>query len=95
MCCADVCVPVSKLADCLNETEKDIARTGIFAPMVSHAGDGNFHLFVLFDPDDKVQMQKALDLNDRLGMLNTSRFALFLTRFNSYESYCDARNVYR
>ncbi|MBV1701295.1 MAG: FAD-binding protein [Hyphomicrobiales bacterium] len=46
----DVCVPISRLADCVEETQKDIAATGLFAPIVGHVGDGNFHLGLMFDP---------------------------------------------
>jgi D-lactate dehydrogenase (cytochrome) len=50
----DVCVPISRLADCVAETEADIAENGFTAPIVGHAGDGNFHVLVLFD-DKKPQ----------------------------------------
>lgn len=45
----DVCVPISRLADCIAETEADIAEMGIVAPIIGHAGDGNFHTLVLLD----------------------------------------------
>lgn len=45
----DVCVPISRFADCVAETEADIAENGFTAPIVGHAGDGNFHVLVLFD----------------------------------------------
>jgi D-lactate dehydrogenase (cytochrome) len=45
----DVCVPISRLAECVAETEADIAGNGFTAPIVGHAGDGNFHVLVLFD----------------------------------------------
>ncbi len=48
----DVCVPISRLADCVAETEADIAEFGLVAPIVGHAGDGNFHVAVLFDDKD-------------------------------------------
>ncbi len=48
----DVCVPISRLADCITETEADIAESGLVAPIVGHAGDGNFHVMVLMDPED-------------------------------------------
>lgn len=57
----DVCVPISRLAECVEETHEDIARTGILAPIVGHVGDGNFHLTPLVDPDnpDEVEVMKA------------------------------------
>ena len=48
----DVCVPISRLAECVAETEADIAGMGLIAPIVGHAGDGNFHTLALMDPDD-------------------------------------------
>ena len=48
----DACVPISRLADCVLETKADADATGLVAPIVGHVGDGNFHLCVLFDPDD-------------------------------------------
>jgi D-lactate dehydrogenase (cytochrome) len=45
----DVCVPISRLADCVSQTHADIEKQGLLAPIVGHAGDGNFHVLVLFD----------------------------------------------
>ena len=62
----DACVPISRLSQCLIETERDIAESGLIAPIVAHAGDGNFHLFALFDPNDKVQVDALHHLNSKL-----------------------------
>jgi D-lactate dehydrogenase (cytochrome) len=48
----DVCVPISRLAECVVETQRDIVASGIIAPIVGHVGDGNFHTSPLCDPDD-------------------------------------------
>ncbi|OQM77649.1 FAD-binding oxidoreductase [Manganibacter manganicus] len=48
----DVCVPISRLAECVAETEADIEEMGLIAPIVGHAGDGNFHAMALMDPND-------------------------------------------
>ena len=48
----DVCVPISRLAECVTETQRDIAESGLVAPIVGHVGDGNFHLTLLVDMDD-------------------------------------------
>jgi D-lactate dehydrogenase (cytochrome) len=52
----DVCVPISRLAECVAETEADIAEMGLIAPIVGHAGDGNFHTLALMDPNDPVEV---------------------------------------
>eukprot|EP01132_Coremiostelium_polycephalum_P000453 gene453-573_t len=62
----DVCVPISKLADIIEFTKKDINQTQLYAPLVSHAGDGNFHLFILFDPKNDEQVKQAHFINDNL-----------------------------
>jgi len=64
----DVCVPISRLAECLLETRKDIDESGLLAPIVGHVGDGNFHLVLVVDPDDAEEMGRAKDLNERMIM---------------------------
>ena len=58
----DVCVPLSRLAECLIETRRDIEQSGLIAPIVGHVGDGNFHTLILIDPasDDEIARAKAL-----------------------------------
>ncbi len=58
----DVCVPISRLADCVAETQADLQRLGLIAPIVGHAGDGNFHLSVLVDTGDAGEMRAAEEL---------------------------------
>lgn len=55
----DVCVPISALADCIAQTRADIAESGITAPLLGHVGDGNFHLIVLVNPDDRAEVEHA------------------------------------
>lgn len=55
----DVCVPISRLAECVTETVQDIEEMGFLAPMVGHAGDGNFHVLVLLDMDDADEVTRA------------------------------------
>ena len=62
----DVCVPISRLAECISETQQDIAASGLYAPIIGHVGDGNFHATMFFDPDDDSAMQKALALDKRM-----------------------------
>jgi len=62
----DVCVPISRLADCIAETQADITEQGLFAPIVGHVGDGNFHSTVFVDPDDEAMFEKVLEYDKRL-----------------------------
>ncbi|MDI1344131.1 MAG: FAD-linked oxidase C-terminal domain-containing protein [Pseudolabrys sp.] len=62
----DVCVPISQLADCILATKADIEREGLFAPVLGHVGDGNFHLTIFFDPADPASLPRIKLLNERL-----------------------------
>jgi D-lactate dehydrogenase (cytochrome) len=62
----DVCVPISRLAECIAETERDLDDEGTPAPIVGHVGDGNFHVVYLFDPLDEGELQKAQGFHERL-----------------------------
>ena len=62
----DICVPISKLTDCIIETKKDIEKSNIIAPIVGHVGDGNFHLIMLLDPENEKEVSEAKRLNDKL-----------------------------
>ncbi|HVI37264.1 MAG TPA: FAD-linked oxidase C-terminal domain-containing protein, partial [Gaiellales bacterium] len=62
----DVCVPISRLGDCIRETRIDIAGSGLLAPIVGHVGDGNFHLLMLIDPARPEELARAKELNKRL-----------------------------
>ncbi len=62
----DVCVPISRLAECVTETQRDIAASKLVAPIVGHVGDGNFHLTLLVDMDDPAEIKVAKDFNERL-----------------------------
>ncbi|PIW30806.1 MAG: FAD-binding oxidoreductase [Rhodospirillales bacterium CG15_BIG_FIL_POST_REV_8_21_14_020_66_15] len=64
----DVCVPISRLAECILETRKDIDASGLCAPIVGHVGDGNFHIIFVVDPDDAEEMARAADVNERMVM---------------------------
>jgi D-lactate dehydrogenase (cytochrome) len=66
MIATDVCVPISRLAECVTATQADIAETGIVAPIVGHVGDGNFHLTLLIDMDDEGEVARAKGLSRRL-----------------------------
>ena len=62
----DVCVPISRLAECIVETQKDIQASFLPAPIVGHVGDGNFHLTLVLKPEDPKEVAEAERLNDRL-----------------------------
>ena len=66
MVATDVCVPISRLAECVTATQADITEAGILAPIVGHVGDGNFHLTLLIDLDDADEVTRAKALSDRL-----------------------------
>jgi D-lactate dehydrogenase (cytochrome) len=62
----DVCVPISRLADCISQTRADIDESGLLAPIVGHVGDGNFHLLLLVDHDDPEEVERAHALHRRM-----------------------------
>jgi D-lactate dehydrogenase (cytochrome) len=63
----DVCVPISRLAEALRETQADIAASPVPGPILGHVGDGNFHAVLLIDPDDPAERQAAADLSQRMA----------------------------
>lgn len=64
----DVCVPISRLAECIAETKKDLDGSFLMAPIVGHVGDGNFHLAFVLDPGKPEELKEAERLNERLVM---------------------------
>lgn len=64
----DACVPISAFADCLLETKQDILESGLIAPIAGHAGDGNFHLGIVFDPTDADARSRAEALSERVSL---------------------------
>ena len=64
----DVCVPISRLAECIVATEVDIAESGLVAPIVGHVGDGNFHVLALMDMDDRREVEAVEAFVARLNM---------------------------
>jgi len=63
----DVCVPLSRLAQCVTETERDIKEAGFFGPIVGHVGDGNFHSAIAVDPNDLDEISRVEAIVDRLA----------------------------
>jgi D-lactate dehydrogenase (cytochrome) len=62
----DVCVPISRLAECILETTRDVEANRLLAPIVGHVGDGNFHLTLLLDPDDRDEAARAEAVTERM-----------------------------
>jgi D-lactate dehydrogenase (cytochrome) len=62
----DVCVPISRLAECIRETKQDLALSPIPSALVGHVGDGNFHLVFMIDPNQPEEIAEANRLNDRM-----------------------------
>ena len=59
----DICVPISRLAEAVEETRADIAKSGLSGPILGHVGDGNFHAILLIDPKDPKQKETAMALS--------------------------------
>src|SRR5579871_4463827 len=62
----DVCVPLSRLAECVTETAKDIETASLPIPLFGHVGDGNFHLVILIDPNSTAELEEAKAINVRV-----------------------------
>jgi D-lactate dehydrogenase (cytochrome) len=62
----DVCVPISRLAECIVATQADNAQASFPICLVGHAGDGNFHLLYVLDPSSPAELEEARQLNERL-----------------------------
>jgi len=62
----DVCVPISRLAECLVETCRDADESNLTAPVVGHVGDGNFHTLILIDPTNDEEVARAKALHARM-----------------------------
>ena len=62
----DVCVPISRLAECIAETKRDLAESTIPSALAGHVGDGNFHLIFMIDPEKPEEIAEASRLNDRM-----------------------------
>ena len=62
----DVCVPISRLTECIVETSADIARASMPIPLFGHVGDGNFHCEILVRPDSEADLEEARRFNERI-----------------------------
>ena len=64
----DVCVPISRLAECVAETRADLDQHGLIAPIIGHVGDGNFHVLVLVDMASETEKAEAEAFVSRLNI---------------------------
>ncbi len=62
----DVCVPISRLAEAIDETAADLADSGLYGPILGHVGDGNFHSVIMFDAEDKAALDKVKAASNRM-----------------------------
>ena len=62
----DVCVPISKITECVKFAEEEVKKFGLRAPMVGHLGDGNFHVLFPYNPKDKTIYKKIREFSDLL-----------------------------
>ncbi len=63
----DVCVPISRLAECVTATKRDAEAIGVVAPIVGHVGDGNFHASVMVMMEDAAEVAAAKTFIDRVA----------------------------
>jgi D-lactate dehydrogenase (cytochrome) len=69
----DVCVPISRLADCILAAQAQAKAMRLIAPIAGHVGDGNFHHLILIDPQDRAEAERA---GEFVGWLNDLALAM-------------------
>jgi D-lactate dehydrogenase (cytochrome) len=62
----DICVPISRLAECVTETQREVVERKLVAPIVGHVGDGNFHVALMVDTEDAAEMKSVKAFMERL-----------------------------
>ena len=62
----DVCVPISRLAQCVTETQDDLAANGLYGPIVGHVGDGNFHVVLFCNRADPEEVKRVKEVYGRM-----------------------------
>jgi D-lactate dehydrogenase (cytochrome) len=63
----DVCVPISRLAECVTQSQLDLKESRLIAPIVGHVGDGNFHMLLLIDHNNADEVERAKGFLERLA----------------------------
>jgi len=64
----DVCVPISRLAECVEETRLDLEQHELYGPILGHVGDGNFHVVLFCDRNDPAEVKATEEFLYRLAM---------------------------
>jgi D-lactate dehydrogenase (cytochrome) len=62
----DCCVPISRLAECILDTQSDCEKNRMIYSIIGHVGDGNFHVLMMVDPHDPDDIAKAEGINERM-----------------------------
>ena len=62
----DVCVPISRLAECVTATQEDLRANNLYGPIIGHVGDGNFHVVLFCDPADAAEVERVKGFYERL-----------------------------
>ena len=62
----DVCVPISRLAECVNAVRDDLKANDLYGPIIGHVGDGNFHVVLFCDRNDEEEYKRVMDVYNRL-----------------------------
>ena len=62
----DVCVPISRLCECITQTRAAVEASGLIGPIVGHVGDGNFHVVLVFDPESADEVEKVKALSEQI-----------------------------
>jgi D-lactate dehydrogenase (cytochrome) len=62
----DVCVPISRLAECVEATRRDLEENQVYGPIIGHVGDGNFHVLLMFDGADAAEVARVKAVYGRM-----------------------------
>ncbi|TMN22910.1 FAD-binding oxidoreductase [Lentibacillus cibarius] len=62
----DVCVPISELAGAVKDARKAVEASGLSGGIVGHVGDGNYHILLMLDPNDSIEVEKANKVNEQI-----------------------------
>ena len=69
----DVCVPISELAGAIQHARETLDKVGLVGGILGHVGDGNFHVLLMIDPNDKEEVEKADEINENIVLYALKR----------------------